>query len=85
MKKLMLALVALFAVVATGLEARCGRGSCGTRVETIAEGCAPKCFQWRKVSVCPLKRIVYECPEGSNYGDTACTQTEMINGGAANY
>jgi hypothetical protein len=82
MKKLMLTLIALFSV-ATGLEARCNRGSCGRKIETITEGCAPKCYQWRKIAVCPEAHVVYSCPAGSNEGSPYCTPEEQVHGGAA--
>jgi hypothetical protein len=81
MKKMMLALIALSAIFAGSVDAkRCGTTKC-QEVETECE--PPKCYQWRKVSVCPLKRVVYECPEGSNYGDTTCSEHEMVHGGAS--
>lgn len=86
MKKMMLALIALFAVVVANVDAaRCGRRSCETTCQDVtpADCTPPNCYQWRKVSVCPLKRVVYECPEGSNYGDTTCSEAEMIHGGSA--
>ena len=85
MKKMMLALIALFALVSSNVDARrCGTSRCETKCQEVETDCQPpSCYQWRKVSVCPLKRVVYECPEGSNYGGTECSEAEMIHGGAA--
>jgi hypothetical protein len=99
MKKMTLALIAVFALVSMTVEARRYYGNygyagscsscntcntCAPAVATVND-CAevPQCFEWRKVPVCAQKHIYYTCPETSNVGPCDCSAEEKQFGGSA--